>query len=158
MEWRTLDTFYDRITRGKKKQKKEGRQNAGGRTDAAFQKSFYESHMWPPSPLFPALYSWHRVTSLLTLRSLALPRTTITLTIPSPHAHTSRSLARESKRWCREEHAAFIPDRPSHKLCEEFFFHIHWGVIVRRNLTNFQPSTPPATRDTPSLSFARMRI
>lgn len=36
----------------------------GGRSsreDAAFQKSFYESHMWPPSLSSLALYSWHRV-------------------------------------------------------------------------------------------------
>lgn len=46
--------------------------------------------------------------------------------------------------------------RPLKAPREEFFFHIHQGVIVRRNVTNFQP--PESTRDTPSVSYIRTRI
>jgi len=47
------------------------------------------------------------------------------------------------------------------KLREEFFFHIHQGVIVRRNLTNFQPSNlreihPPSR--SPERAFKSSKI
>lgn len=68
-----------------------------------------------------------------TLRPPASPRTTITST------PTNRPLSHGGK-GCRQEYRTPSPTLVDPwKLHEEFFFHIHQGVIVRRNPTNFQP-------------------
>jgi len=73
----------------------------------------------------------------------------------SPYNHhlnlpASEAAPPRQSRGCQEEYRhALVSTSASldpRRLREEFLFHIHWGVIVRRSLTNFLPPSFPIDR------------
>lgn len=131
--WNGKSRVFDesrREERGGARERGRKGKNSGQRTNAAFQKSFYESHMWPPSPFIPRfIFLAPCVTSLL------YPPATSTPSFP-PSPPPLRSFPHGGKGY--RGRSVDTHRTPSslkadpRKFREKFLLHIHRGVIVRR--------------------------